>query len=79
MVTSHVHFDITIDSKEIGRITFGMFAELAPRTVRNFETICEKGVNGKTYAGTIFHRVIDRSIIQGLIHYLLYMIFAHIN
>lgn len=57
--------DISIDNEPIGTITIGLFGEDAPKTVKNFQTICTKGINGKTYAETKFHRIIDKFIIQG--------------
>lgn len=54
-----------IDSEFIGTITVGLFGDDSPKTVENFRTICTKGINGKSYNGTKFHRIIDRFIIQG--------------
>lgn len=64
-ITSQVNLDISIDDKPIGFITIGLFGHDAPKTVANFREICINGINGRTYAGTRFHRVIDRFIIQG--------------
>lgn len=65
-VTTQVNLDITIDSKPIGTITIGLFGYDSPKTVENFRTICRQGIDGRSYNGTSFHRVIDRFIIQGL-------------
>lgn len=46
-------------------MTIGLFGEEAPKTVENFRKICSEGINGKTYVGTKFHRVINRFVIQG--------------
>lgn len=64
-VTSQVDLDISIDGEPIGYITIGLFGHDAPKTVANFREICINGIDGRTYAGTRFHRVIDRFIIQG--------------
>lgn len=58
--------DVTIDDEPIGQLTIGLFGEDSPKTVANFRHICIHGINGKTYAGTKFHRIVDRLIIQGL-------------
>lgn len=57
---------MSINDEPIGQLTFGLFGEDAPKTVENFRRICLEGINGRTYAGSKFHRVIDRFIIQGL-------------
>ncbi len=44
-----------------GKISFKLIPELAPETVRNFEKLAKEGV----YDGTLFHRVIPGSMIQG--------------
>lgn len=67
-VTTQINLDIEIDNEPIGTITVGLFGYDSPKTVENFRTICTKGINGKSYNGTKFHRVIDRFIIQGKIN-----------
>uniref|UniRef100_A0A7G3AT00 Peptidyl-prolyl cis-trans isomerase n=1 Tax=Lutzomyia longipalpis TaxID=7200 RepID=A0A7G3AT00_LUTLO len=64
-VTSQVFLDVVYDGKDLGRIVIGLFGEEAPKTVRNFRKICLKGINGKSYNGTRFHRVIKRFMVQG--------------
>lgn len=64
-VTDQVYFDVMIDDHPIGRMTIGLFGEIVPKTVKNFITIATTGINGKTYAGTPFHRVIKKFMIQG--------------
>lgn len=49
----------------MGRIVIGLFGTVAPKTVLNFKTIATNGINGKTYEGSTFHRVIQRFMIQG--------------
>lgn len=44
-----------------GRISFRLFPDLAPETVRNFEKLAQSGF----YDGTLFHRVIPGFMIQG--------------
>lgn len=64
-VTDQVYLDVTHGKEEIGRIVIGLFGEIAPKTVKNFYTIATKGIDGKTYAGSRFHRVIPKFMIQG--------------
>ncbi|KAK0162944.1 hypothetical protein PV327_006670 [Microctonus hyperodae] len=65
LVTDQVFLDIMIDDYPVGRITIGLFGEAAPKTVKNFITIATEGINGRTYAGTKFQRVIKKFMIQG--------------
>lgn len=44
-----------------GTIRVELFADQTPKTVGNFETLCEK----KFYDGLVFHRVIPDFMIQG--------------
>ena len=45
----------------MGDITVQLFDSKAPNTAKNFETLAQKGF----YDNTIFHRVIDKFMIQG--------------
>ncbi|XP_037957609.1 peptidyl-prolyl cis-trans isomerase, rhodopsin-specific isozyme [Teleopsis dalmanni] len=64
-VTSRLYMDIKHKKKPLGRIVFGLFGKAAPKAVTNFRHICLRGINGTTYVGSKFHRVIERFIIQG--------------
>lgn len=64
-VTSKVYLDVKHQKKPLGRIVLGLFGKIAPKAVANFRHICLRGINGTTYAGSKFHRVINRFLIQG--------------
>jgi peptidyl-prolyl cis-trans isomerase B (cyclophilin B) len=54
--------DLTIHLKtNYGTIILALYPDKAPKTVENFLTY----VRDKFYDGTIFHRVIDKFVIQG--------------
>lgn len=71
-VTDQVYFDIEIDGEPEGRIVFGLFGDVVPKTVKNFTTLAE-GNSGRTsdgrhelaYAGSSFHRIITDFMAQG--------------
>lgn len=64
-VTDLVYFDVSIGGEAAGRIVIGLFGELVPRTVKNFKIIASKGIKGRKYTNTPFHRVIKNFMIQG--------------
>lgn len=64
-VTSQVYVDFEHDGRPIGRTAIGLFGDLAPRTVANFRRLCIDGIDGRSYAGTPIHRIIDKFMIQG--------------
>lgn len=45
----------------MGSVTFELYPDKAPRTVENFMKYVKSGF----YQGTIFHRVVDRFVVQG--------------
>ena len=57
---SHVYFDISNNNEIIGRITFELFDDIVPYTVKNFIYL----INNH-YKGSIFHRIIKDFVIQG--------------
>ena len=71
MAGARVFFDIEIAGKEVGRAVFQLPPKIAPKTAENFRCLCtgEKGVgkSGKAlhFKGAIFHRVIQKFMIQG--------------
>ncbi|KAH8829273.1 cyclophilin-like domain-containing protein [Flagelloscypha sp. PMI_526] len=64
MALRHVYFDITIDSKPAGRLTFRLFDDVVPATARNFREL-STGQHGFGYHGSNFHRVVPNFMAQG--------------
>lgn len=64
-VTDEIFFDVEIAGEYLGRIVIGLFGDTVPKTVLNFKQIATNGIDGRTYEGTRFHRVIERFLIQG--------------
>lgn len=64
-ITDKVYWDIEEDGKPIGRIVFGLFGGVTPKTAENFKelTLSEDPTMG--YIGSGFHRIIKKFMIQG--------------
>jgi peptidylprolyl isomerase len=70
-VTQKVFFDVEIDGEKTGRITFGLYGDVVPKTTANFATLCDGsagvGNSGKPlhFKGSSFHRLIPQFMAQG--------------
>jgi peptidylprolyl isomerase len=70
-ITHKTYFDIELDGVEIGRIVFGLFGKVVPKTVENFRGLCtgEYGLSADRhkmhYQGTSLFRIITDFVIQG--------------
>lgn len=65
-----VFFDVTIGGAPAGRVTFELFADVAPRTAENFRQLCAGEFRTREgaprgYKGSTFNRVIKDFMIQG--------------
>ncbi|MEV5971368.1 peptidylprolyl isomerase [Streptomyces sp. NPDC051921] len=63
-MSNNVYFDITINDEPAGRIVFKLFDDVVPKTARNFRELAT-GEHGFGYAGSPFHRVIPKFMLQG--------------
>ncbi|OSX63337.1 hypothetical protein POSPLADRAFT_1039499 [Postia placenta MAD-698-R-SB12] len=61
---SNVFFDITVDGKPLGRVTFKLFDDVVPKTAKNFRELAT-GQHGFGYKGSAFHRIIPNFMLQG--------------
>ena len=52
---------VTHRGQALGNITIELFPDVAPKHVRNFDSL----VSVKFYDGTVFHRVVEGFVIQG--------------
>lgn len=63
---TEVFFDVSADSKPLGRIVMQLRPDVVPKTAENFRALCtgEKGGN-LTFKNSTFHRVIPNFMLQG--------------
>lgn len=65
-IDSKVFFDIEIGGQAAGRIVFGLYGKVVPKTAENFKQLCTgKNSSGYTYKGCPFHRIIPNFMCQG--------------
>nr|XP_037850584.1 peptidyl-prolyl cis-trans isomerase A-like [Chlorocebus sabaeus] len=64
MVNPIVLFDITIDGKPLGRVSFKLFADKIPKTAENFRAL-STGEKRFGHKGSCFHRIIPGFMCQG--------------
>ncbi|KAL7503573.1 hypothetical protein ACHAXN_001351 [Cyclotella atomus] len=62
MANPKVYFDMEVGGEDVGRITFELRADVAPKTAENFRQLCT-GEAGFGYAGSTFHRNINLRVI----------------
>ena len=60
-ITKRVYLDVLVGNKDEGRLVIGLYGEVMPKTVENFEKLCASN----SYAGTTFYRVLSDLTIQG--------------
>eukprot|EP01080_Neovahlkampfia_damariscottae_P004181 gene4181-7491_t len=64
-IGTKVFMDIEIGTKKIGKMTFGLFDEIVPKTVENFKQLCISQKKRHGYKNSSFHRVMKQFMIQG--------------
>ena len=65
-----VFLDITVGTEYVGRIAMELYKNVVPKTSENFRQLITGEAKNKTgeplsYKGSIFHRIINRFMLQG--------------
>ncbi|HEX3612810.1 MAG TPA: peptidylprolyl isomerase [Sporichthyaceae bacterium] len=63
-MNENVYFEVSVDGKSLGRITFKLYDDVVPKTTKNFRELAT-GEHGFGYKGSPFHRVIPGFMLQG--------------
>lgn len=63
-ITKKCYFDVAIGGEPAGRIVFGLYGDVVPKTVENFTTLCDNPP-GEGYKNCPFHRIIPDFMCQG--------------
>jgi peptidylprolyl isomerase len=68
-ITHTVYFDFEIQKNgavtQSGRVEFGLFGDVVPKTVENFRALCTGEKDKLAYAGSTLHRIIPNFMLQG--------------
>jgi len=65
-ITSRIYFIMSIGNEvQKQPIVLGLFGDVTPKTVKNFETLATVGYKGLKYKGSTMFRVIKDFVIQG--------------
>jgi cyclophilin family peptidyl-prolyl cis-trans isomerase len=64
-ITDQVYFTIDINGTYAGRIVFGLFGDIVPKTVENFKLLSIRDKTGEGYHGTKINRVSKGLLLQG--------------
>jgi len=57
----HAVLEVSFEGESVGQLTFTLWPEVAPRSVRRFLRLCDEG----RYDGLTFHRVMREFVLQG--------------
>jgi len=64
-ITHKVYFDLKQGDEELGRVTFGLYGSVVPKTVENFRKLTISNDESFGYINSIFHRIIPDFMVQG--------------